>query len=92
MLELVKEWLADDIKVKIFTARVSGDKADSERARYYIKKWLEGECGITDMEVTCVKDYYLVELYDDRAVQVEFNTGKLLNESNMHHRHLLRKQ
>ena len=91
MLELVKEWLADDMKVKIFTARVSGNTADAERARHYIKKWLEEECGITDMEVTCIKDYYMVELYDDRAVQVEFNTGKLLNDSNMHHRHLLRK-
>lgn len=91
MLQLVKEWLADDIKVKIFTARVSGDKAESERARYYIKKWLEDECEITNIEVTCIKDYYMVELYDDRAVQVEFNTGKLLNESNMHQRQLLRK-
>jgi len=90
MLELVRGWLAEDIKVKIFTARVSGNTADAERARYYVKKWLEDECGITDMEVTCIKDYYMVELYDDRAVQVEFNTGKLLNESMMHHRRLLK--
>ncbi len=92
MLELVKEWLEDGMKVKIFTARVSGGKAESERARHFIKKWLDEECGITDMEVTCIKDYYMVELYDDRAVQVGFNTGKLLNDSNLHHRHLLRKK
>ena len=90
MLELVKGWLAEDIKVKIFTARVSGNTADAERARYYVKKWLEKECGITDMEVTCIKDYYMVELYDDRAVQVEFNTGKILNESTMHYRRVLK--
>ena len=90
MLELVRGWLAEDIKVKIFTARVSGNTADAERARYYVKKWLEKECGITDMEVTCIKDYYMVELYDDRAVQVEFNTGKILNESTMHYRRVLK--
>ena len=92
MLKLVREWLEDDMKVKIFTARVSGNTADAERARHYVKKWLQEECEITDMEVTCIKDYYMVELYDDRAVQVEFNTGKLLNESMMQYRHLLRKK
>lgn len=82
MLELVRGLLADDIKVKIFTARVSGGVADAERARHYVKKWLEEECGITDMEVTCIKDRHMVELYDDRCIQVELNTGKLLNDSN----------
>ena len=82
MLELVRGLLADDIKVKIFTARVSGGVADAERARHYVKKWLKEKCGITDMEVTCIKDRFMVELYDDRCIQVELNTGKLLNDRN----------
>ena len=28
--------------------------------------------------VTCVKDYEMIELWDDRAVAVEFNTGRYL--------------
>ncbi len=89
MLERVRGWMEEGISVKIFTARVSGDKADVRRAKHYIKKWLE-ENGLGGLEITCIKDYGMVELYDDRAVQVGFNTGELLGDSFRKHRKLVK--
>ena len=77
MIERVKDWTKEGIKVKIFTARVSGNAADAEHARHFIKKWLEDN-EIGGLEITCVKDYGMVELYDDRCVQVVMNTGELV--------------
>ena len=75
----VLKWIEEDMDVRIFTARVSGhDEAQKASAKFYIKKWLEVN-GFPDLDITCCKDYAMVELYDDRAVQVEFNTGKLVN-------------
>jgi hypothetical protein len=33
------------------------------------------------LPITCAKDYGMVELYDDRAVQVRMNTGELVGQS-----------
>ncbi len=77
MVDRVKGWLKEGIKVKIFTARVSGNPADAQFARFHIRKWLE-ENGLGLLEVTCVKDYGMVELYDDRCIQVVTNTGELV--------------
>ena len=41
MVKRVMRWHDSGIKVKIFTARVSGDAADAAQARYYIKRWLK---------------------------------------------------
>ena len=35
--------------------------------------------GVT-LAVTCVKDYGMVELWDDRAVQVVMNTGRRVSD------------
>jgi len=88
----VLRWHRAGIKVKIFTARVSDkDPADVAQAKFYIKKWLEDN-GFPAFEITCIKDYYMTELYDDRAVQVEFNTGKLLGQSTRKHKRLVTEQ
>lgn len=73
MLARVKAWVAQGRTVKIFTARVS---AESERAEVIeaIHDWLEKH-GLPALEVTNVKDFGMVELWDDRAVQVVPNTG-----------------
>ena len=86
MKQRVLEWLAEGIcDVKIFTAR-AGDVAQ----KVVIHQWLRNN-GLPELEVTNAKDFHMVELYDDRAVQVLFNTGELLGESTMHHRQLLKK-
>lgn len=80
MLNRVNQWLEDGYRVKIMTARVSRDPDYSEFERNRIWKWCE-KIGLPKLEVTCTKDYHMLELYDDRAVTVEANTGKLLAPS-----------
>lgn len=70
MLEFVKDLIAQGVTVKIFTARVSVEGAEEA-----IKKWCFFH-GLGDIEITCVKDYGMVNLYDDRAIQVIPNTGR----------------
>lgn len=76
MLERVKEKLARGEDVRIFTARVAGP--DGEKARRYIDVWCQKHLGRT-LPVTNVKDQQMTELWDDRAVQVEANTGRLVD-------------
>lgn len=72
MLARVKEMIANGATVKIFTARVSvtPDRGD----RKAIQDWLETH-GLPRLEVTNVKDLHMIELWDDRAIQVTPNTG-----------------
>ena len=74
MLDRIKAWDEAGIKVKIFTARA----ADPESVPF-IKTWLE-ENGIGQLEITNVKDMFMEELWDDRAVQVLENTGMSIAE------------
>ena len=80
MVERVKAWLAAGKKVKVFTARVTEDGttgrcADAVTARRAIQAWGREHIGQT-LEVTNVKDFAMVELWDDRAGQVRMNTGE----------------
>lgn len=90
MVARVKQWLAEGKRVKIFTARVDGGKvalisgnalgtlyADPEEVRGHIRAWCMEHIG-QELEITNVKDCGMVTLYDDRCVQVEFNTGRLI--------------
>lgn len=76
MLFRVRKWLADGRKVKIFTARVcEGPGRNPDFARHCIVQWCKKHLG-TPLEVTNVKDYAMVELWDDRAVRVRENKGE----------------
>lgn len=81
MLERVKRWLAEGREVRIFTARVSGERegVDVATTRKLIEDWCELHVG-QRLQVTCEKDFGMVELWDDRAVRVQFNTGKRIGE------------
>lgn len=70
MLARVYKWRADGKTVKLFTARAADQTLIPE-----IKAWLE-PLGLQDMEITNVKDLSMIELWDDRAVQVIPNTGE----------------
>lgn len=78
MVERVKAWLSEGKEVRIFTARVwgGGDQRDAEAARAAIYSWCERHIGVR-LDVTNVKDWNMVELWDDRAVRVETNTGRV---------------
>lgn len=78
MVSRVKEWLAQGKTVKILTARIRPfpyNFLPSERKiRKAIKEWSKKHIG-QELEITCVKCYKMLELWDDRAVSVQANTG-----------------
>ncbi len=75
MVDRVKGWLEDGREVRIFTARIADDP------NFETMKAIEGWClehlGRV-LPVTNVKDYGMIELWDDRCVTVEQNTGRPL--------------
>lgn len=77
MVERVKVWLAEGREVRIFTARVSQHEHDEicRAVRGFIESWCQKHIGQV-LPVTNIKDYDMIELWDDRAVQVEKNTGQ----------------
>ena len=75
MVERVKRWLSKGKTVKIFTARVDGD-VDGKQEKM-IKKWCKEHIG-QELEVTNVKTRHMYELWDDRAITVRRNTGRVL--------------
>lgn len=75
MLERVKYWIESGHRVKILTAR-AGESA----AIPHIEAWLTKH-GLSGIEITNVKDFGMYEIWDDRAVQVEENTGKVIGYS-----------
>jgi hypothetical protein len=73
MVDRVKAWIGNGQTVKIFTARV----CDGEKSRDAIEKWCEEHIG-QKLEITNVKDYGMIELWDDRVVRVKTNTGEVV--------------
>lgn len=85
MVERVRRWLAEGRDVRVFTARVYTDgsparSVEATFARHAIADWCNKHLGKV-LPITCTKDYGMIELYDDRAVSVEANTGRLLAPS-----------
>ncbi len=72
MLTLVKELINNGIRVKIFTAR-----AQDPEQKPIIREWLKKN-GLPELEITNIKDYDMQWLLDDRCIQVERNTGRLI--------------
>ena len=67
MVRKVKAWLYEGRDVRLFTAR---------KPHPAIRKWMHEHLGAL-LPITSVKDPDMQALYDDRAVQVERNTGKV---------------
>lgn len=95
MVDRVKDWLNLGYEVKVFTARVAGmfnpASENAHAARHdalteYVKvnEWVLTHIGRV-LTITAVKDRTVTELWDDRAVRVEKNTGV----SELHEAHLL---
>ena len=72
MLKRVQGWLQSGLDVRIFTAR-----ATDPLLRAFIKPWLR-EHNLPDLDITNLKDRYLAQVWDDRAISVEMNTGRIL--------------
>ena len=71
MYERVQAWMAEGKEVRILTARA----AHGPEVIKQVKDWLE-EHGLGELQVTCMKDSDMDELWDDKAVQVRPNTGE----------------
>ena len=69
MVRRVTAWLAAGTEVRIFTARASVPEQIPP-----IHEWCLKHIGLV-LTVTNVKDFGMVELWDDRAVRVIANTG-----------------
>jgi hypothetical protein len=86
MVERVRRWLAQGRKVKIVTARVAPnprDPKDKERIAFHrarVKQFCVKYIG-QELPVVCFKDLNMIELWDDRAVQVYHNTGNPVDPS-----------
>lgn len=90
MLERVKKWLSEGREVRIFTARVGAcgernkdgtldDPPFAAEARRHIQAWCLKHVGV-ELPVTATKDFGMIELWDDRCVQVQANTGMPVSE------------
>jgi hypothetical protein len=77
MVERVKRWLSEGKEVRIMTARVAGDDRIANEARRRIQEWCKRHLGVV-LPVTNEKDPAMIELWDDRARQVERNTGEVV--------------
>lgn len=83
MVSRVKTWLAEGCDVRVFTARVNklkDDERDMRKVRKTIELWCVRHIG-RKLKITCKKDQGMWELWDDRAVQVENNTGRRIGRS-----------
>ena len=81
MVSRVRAWLAKGVEVRIFTARVAegmlnndGSVHEVAAVRKAIEQWTRTHVGLA-LPVTNLKDYDMVELWDDRCVRVVPNTG-----------------
>jgi hypothetical protein len=74
MKKRILDWKKTGKKIVIFTAR-----AGTAKGKKATERWLSDN-GLEGLEVTNVKDYTMSHFFDDRAIRVEKNTGKLLNK------------
>lgn len=85
MVYRIRSWLHEGVEVRIFTARMSAgtdtDGATAADFERWLVIWLRDRCQLPPLKATNVKDFNMLELYDDRAVQVEINTGRLIGFS-----------
>jgi hypothetical protein len=80
MAARLEAWLKEGRAVRIFTARVASTSPYADKSRQAIAAWLLANFGVI-LPITAEKDYAMIELWDNRCVQVEPNTGKPLDPS-----------
>lgn len=64
---------------KCHSCRVTGQRFSDHDMYYAIRAWCLQHVG-QPLPVTCVKDVHMIELWDDRCVQVVPNTGRTVAE------------
>jgi len=79
MAARVRDWIEQGKDIRIMTARVSlsvyrPTQSDIYRTELAIADWTEKHFGVR-LSATCIKNHGMIELWDDRAIQVHPNTG-----------------
>jgi len=69
---ILESHITEGYKIKIFTARASYPEQIP-----IVKKWLKDN-NFPELEITCQKDFAMIRFYDDSAVTIERNTGRIL--------------
>jgi hypothetical protein len=76
MVDRVKQWLKDGDQVVLFTARVNEPNPNLKlQITLGLHAWCQKNIGQV-IEVTATKTKDMTDFWDDRAVQVEKNTGE----------------
>lgn len=78
MVKRVTAWIAEGKTVKIFTARMCDHTLFTD-CLTPIQNWCLKHIGMV-LDVTHEKDFAMVELWDDRCVQVVKNTGERVGD------------
>lgn len=79
MVQRIHKWISKGFQVKIVTARVASSVPVARREKIInaIDRWCEVNLGYT-LPVVAEKDFAMLQLWDDRCVQVVPNTGDTL--------------
>jgi len=82
MVARVKLWIEKGEDVRIFTARMDcwhplKGRIPARKVKAPIEAWCKKHLGKV-LKITNRKDYWMKVLYDDRAIRVEQDTGRLL--------------
>lgn len=82
MVELVKQWIALGVDVRIFTARMDCyhpkfPNLTPKAVRRPLQIWCIKHLGKL-LKITNKKDYWCKAIYDDRTIRVEQDTGRLM--------------
>ena len=89
MVDRIRNWINLGYEVRIFTARVAyaSDFCFVTKQPFTrdmiieeIHRWLRERADLPILAVTAVKDFKMIELWDDRCVQVIPNTGMTIAE------------
>ena len=80
MLNRVKRWLSEGKDVRIFTARVCSNNPFKLTAIKAIEEWCKQHIGVI-LLITAEKDSNMIELWDDRCIQVIPNTSARVDGS-----------
>jgi len=77
MATRLHRWVMSGKNVRIVTARMAPSN-DLEKMEADIRRWLRVHFNaeVAKIPITCCKDRGMIELWDDRAVQVIENTGE----------------
>jgi hypothetical protein len=79
MVNRVKTWLANGEKVTVFSAAANPENDWDGRIQRGIGDWTETHIG-ERLPVTAIKSADFTDMWDDKGVAVEPNTGKRLSK------------